>query len=140
MLIVRAEQLRVLREAREAAFFRDLEAHVRRHFPAVAESQSEESLRRSIRAAAARAASFGLEKPADLCRYVNIAAVLGWGFHAAPEHAWIVALLGDASIPSASHRLRLAGEELARRMSLEEQKRVAEQRFQAAVSRRSEGT
>ncbi|WP_438042955.1 hypothetical protein [Sorangium sp. So ce128] len=140
MLIVRAEQLRALAAAREARFMRELEAHVRRHFPAVAEAQSPSALQASLRAAVARATAHGLESPEDLCLYANIGAVLGWEFEATPQHAWIGELLRDASIASTSHRLRLAVNEVGRRLSLEEQNRVTEQQFKATAQARAGST
>lgn len=131
-LVIRKEQLRAFNEAREAAFVGDLEVFVRRHFPAVAGAQSGASLALALRAEVARARTFGVEERAALAQYVCLGATLGWGFDRAEEHAWIVALLGDASIASPSHRVRLAVQGLATRLEREEARRVAEQRFEAA--------
>lgn len=132
MLTIRRAQIQVFREAMLACVLADLEAHVRRHFPAVAD-KAETSLLRLLHAVVDRALDLGLETPEHLCRYVNLAAALGWDFDTAAEHAWLVELLRDASIPSVSHRLRLVGEEVERRLRLEESKLASEETFRASV-------
>ncbi|AEI65631.1 hypothetical protein [Corallococcus macrosporus] len=132
MLTLRAEQLRVLEAHRQDAFLSELEGHLQRHFPAFVAMQPRESLRESLRKAVEAATSVGLETRGDVSVYVNLCAVLGWDFAAEPQSAWLDALLRDASVPSASHRLQLGVQELKRRLALEAQQREARHRFESS--------
>lgn len=79
MLIIRSSQMEVLADSLQGEFLRKCERHLSRSFDACARMSASE-LRTFVEQGVARARSYGIDTERDLCRYLNLVAVLGRDF------------------------------------------------------------
>ena len=79
MLLIRESQMQALSGLRRSAFIVRCEAHLRANFAACAAMSSRE-LRTMVEQGTARAMSYGIEAERDVCKFLNLIAVLGRDF------------------------------------------------------------
>ena len=97
MLTIRREQMTTLEFA---MFERWLEVHMREHFPKQCANLSDAELLRVMRAGIAKGRRYGFLKPPDLCRFADIALVMGADFDTDASMPWASAVLNTVAISS----------------------------------------
>ena len=129
MLIVRREQMQALAAQARRAFARTLAAHCRREFPEVVEGLDEAALLREVVGATERArADYGLSTPQDLCHFVNLCALEGWGFDL--DQAWTRSrFLENQNLSDPSDRIGLLVAEFQHRAAVAEGNRALREAF-----------
>jgi hypothetical protein len=75
--------------------------HVQRHFPDLGLAPD------MIAASLARGRSYGFQKPADLCRFVDLRCALGEHFDRDPRLPWAARLLNAPEIADPTERMDL---------------------------------
>jgi hypothetical protein len=97
MLVIRAEQLRVLGELVRAQFVARLAAHVRQQRPDACAKLSEGDLEALVAQGVERAASFGFTAESDASRFVLTLFTIGMDFPSDPRHGWARSILDPHS-------------------------------------------
>lgn len=103
MLVVRADQMRILGDAQIRYFEQKMAAHVRSRFPDVAgpgEQHSLDFVLRSIRIAR----TFGIEHEYDLRRFIEFSAEYGEDFH---NLDWAASILNDPKLSACGKMERI---------------------------------
>jgi hypothetical protein len=116
MLMLRDEQLAVLRRAAVDNFVRLLAARAREHFPALCAPHEKLPLRRMISAAIERAATFGIELPEDQAHFVHLVLAHGIDFDTLPDLAWTHPVLTSSTL-SGTAKILLILQRLPERLS-----------------------
>jgi len=79
MLLIRESQIQVLSSSRRESFTVRCESHLRANFASCA-AMSPRELRTMVEQGTARARSYGIEAERDVCKFLNLIAVLGRDF------------------------------------------------------------
>jgi hypothetical protein len=74
--------------------------HLNRFFPSQSKSAGEVQLRDTIRYGIRRAASYGITDRRDVCKYIDLAVVLGQDFDTGRRSRWAAQILGQRSSPA----------------------------------------
>jgi hypothetical protein len=98
MLVIREEQMEVLREYMRRRFEDRMVAHFREFWTEECDAMGEESVRQMIRKGSERAAAHGITKEYDIARYVNIMFALGPDFETDPATEWAGRVLSDEEL------------------------------------------
>jgi hypothetical protein len=98
MLVIRNEQIKRFDASAEAEFEARLQRILQDDYPELIEEFSADKVLEWIRSALKSGRQFGLELEKDLFQMVVITFMLGEGFLAKGEHAWIRQRLEDDSI------------------------------------------
>ena len=116
MLIIRAEQMQRLAQARHASFCDGLALNVRRLFPHSTEEMSSADLSDRVRLALHQAKRYGIEADHDQRVFVYLCARLDWNL---ASHPWIAAALDNPAIsPDPARRVHYVAAECARRLTI----------------------
>ncbi len=84
-----------------------LVAHVERTFAGAYAEMGKSAVRRRVRRAVEKAAGYGIRDAFDLCRYVDLAFLLGEGFDTDDARPWTAETLNDASLSADEKLTRL---------------------------------
>lgn len=114
MLMVRNEQRAILAQASDRTFVEAVFQHLRRYFTTPGAVQRED-----IERAIACARALGFDSYQVQWRFVQLAAVAGWGFSERPQLRWIADILTDARITAQRDRLERAFDELRYRITIQ---------------------
>ena len=97
MLVIRAEQLRVLGELVRSQFVARLAVYVRQQRPDACARLSDGDLEALVTQGVERAASYGFTAESDASRFVLTLFILGMDFQSDPRHAWARSILDPHS-------------------------------------------
>ncbi|MFT3857480.1 MAG: hypothetical protein QM742_08290 [Aquabacterium sp.] len=114
MLVIRNPQMRAFEEA---AFAEWLMRHLHRHFPQQCQAMGPARLQQHVEASLERARSFGFDRPADLCRFVDLTMTFGADFAHDAALPWAAELLSAADIPDPGTRMDLLVAAAARHLN-----------------------
>lgn len=95
MLVIREQQMQVLRAARQRAFEQSTVEHVRRRFPAACAALGDTATHDQVHTAVQRALDHGMTSPADVRGYVDLTFLLGPDFDRSGRYSWAEELLAD---------------------------------------------
>lgn len=112
-------------------FIGKMAEHLRANFAGNLASIPDEDLRRKITTAISIAAALGIERRADLARYLNLCVAAGWDFLQDPNHADLANALSADRGAHASARVDEACARLQHRLDLEEARAKAWEKFHA---------
>lgn len=96
MLVIRQAQIQALAQGMFDAFVQRALAHVRQHFPALAQGLPAQALEHGVRHALDRAAVHRLEAERELYSYLNLACAFGPDFDTDPALPWAAQALAGA--------------------------------------------
>jgi len=106
-LVIRTEQLKAFQAGARAGFEEELEAALRRFWPAQCEDLDPDALRVRVRDGITAAAREGFTTRRDIYRYLNLTFFLGPGFADDERYPWARETLRDASLDSGAKLDRL---------------------------------
>lgn len=118
VLKIRPQQLAAFAASRREMFLRQLQRHMRQHWPDECARRDDELLAAFVEEVVARATDHGFRSEVDVARYLNLAVALGLGFDRDPRYPWARALIDDDGIAPGRKMDRmceLAAEALAER-------------------------
>lgn len=95
MLVIRNNQMVVMRRVAEAAFCERAVNYLRRTVPEACTAMSPEHVLESVKYALARCRSLGSEREVDVLRYLNLMYVFGFQFEQLP---WAKRILAERSM------------------------------------------
>ncbi len=105
MLTLRREQMETFEMAALGAFEGYMMAHLRKHFPRVADLLGESGMRQLVRQGYARARPHAFTTRREVCLFVDLQIMLGCGFDTDPQLPWTEPILGQESAPSSTPRI-----------------------------------
>ena len=110
MLVIRAQQMRVLEQVQRDEFIERVSAHVRACYRELPES--EPALRALIEHAIARADQYEIRQADDVRRYVECCLRFGKDFDQTPSTAWAAAILNTRAFDGTTKMDRIDAYEL----------------------------
>lgn len=116
MFFIRDEQLSALATVTRQAFVALACEHLRRHFPDV-DAERGDLWPGRVERALTQAAALGLHSTHLQWRFLHLSAVTDWDFIKRPQLQWVMQILTDPRVSSASERLDRAFDELRYRVA-----------------------
>ena len=95
MLVIREQQIHVLRAARRRDFEERTTRYVQRQFPTRCTTLGDTATQDQVHTAVGRALDYGLSAEADVLRYVNLTFALGLDFDRSGQYPWVEPILAD---------------------------------------------
>ena len=102
MLVIRAEQMRALADARRKQFADRAVAHVRENFAGLFEALGEAGARAVVAAAIRKGDHYQLTAEHDYFRLLNLVMLLGQEFDMRPEYGWAHRILSQERMAGGS--------------------------------------
>jgi hypothetical protein len=106
MLVIRKEQMNVLRGASDSALVPEMLAHVRAYFPDKTANQDDTALTVQVKGAIKQARRYSLHTKRDLFRFVNLTMMYGLDWEASEDRRWMHDCLVDPSGGNPNQRLK----------------------------------
>lgn len=106
MLIIRKEQIKVLRQYMEKQFEDKMYIHLQKFFPTKYESLGETETGKLISKGIKQASEYEIKSERDVCKFIDLMFVLGENFDKDPSINWTSEILSDESIKSPSIRIK----------------------------------
>jgi hypothetical protein len=97
MLVIRKEQMEVIRQAALASFENEMLAHSQKFSPQLGKVLGEQQLRLAIRRAMARADRYGFTNRGPIRLFVELMFLFGSAFDDDPQYPWVANILCDSS-------------------------------------------
>lgn len=114
MLIIRQEQMEVLKEYMTKRFEDLMVSHLNVYFSKECQALGEEEVRKKIRDGIDQAKTHGIMIERDVSRYINLILLFGSNFDKDPAFPWAGNILKDESIGGPSQRMNMLYEEAAK--------------------------
>jgi hypothetical protein len=102
MLVIRKEQIEVLRQPLLQEFEDKTYVRLLAYKPGECASLGEAAVRLSIRQGMQKAMACGISREVDIARYINIMYTLGHDFDADPRYPWAAEILNDGTLKGES--------------------------------------
>ena len=134
MFVIRSNQMEVLTRPARDAFVNAMIVHCKTYFPEVVSAYDDESLENLVAETIKHARTrYGMHCPQGLCRFINLAATLGWQFDLEPQNAWMRSrFLLNPQVSNPADRIDLLVAEMEYRQQVAEYNRSLEEEFTAA--------
>ncbi len=97
MLVIRAEQMEVFRQAALASFENEMVAHSQEFAPKLSQVIGEEQLRLAVRGAIARAGNYGFTNRGPIRLFIELIFLFGSAFDNDPQYPWAASILRDSA-------------------------------------------
>src|SRR5437764_345403 len=104
-MIIRQEQMAVLAGVHQRKFEDELAEHLNRCFPDKCAALGEARMRHVIRHGIGRAASHGINLERDICKFIDLMFVFGYGFDECPDLPWVTPILEDDSFKNSTAKM-----------------------------------
>ena len=98
MLIIRQDQMDILRQEARKGFENRMLAHLTRYFSEACARMGEGETRDLIRYGIERANHYGIEAERDVCKYIDVMVVLGRDFDVDETFPWAAEILTDDTL------------------------------------------
>lgn len=105
MLIIRKEQMTILKEKERQGFVERMMDYLQKTFPNQTDPLGEEGLREEIHHGMETAEQYRMVSEREVARYIELMFYLGRDFDTSPETPWATSILKDR-FSSAANRLR----------------------------------
>ena len=104
MLVIRQEQIEVLRDYMLKQFKDRMVAHLRRYFPEQSKSLSNEDLCETVQYGIEQAAAYEIVNEYDVIGYINLMFTFGHDFDKNPSLPWSSRILNDNALYGSGRR------------------------------------
>ncbi len=130
MLVIRRAQEETLGRPNLLTFIREMQNHLRSHFPEAMSPYADEQLQSLIEVALGKAAHFGIRSKRHACQFLNLCALYGWKFLDQGKNRWMLEkYLENPNISDPGNRIELLVDQCLWRLEVEEQNRRLRQEF-----------
>jgi hypothetical protein len=107
MLVIRAEQFRMLSEAVTNRFRGSVETHLLKCWPHRLGGEDSRELRETVERLIARAQSYGIDGERNIVRFIDAQVLLGEGFELQPSGDWALGILQSGDLTAAAKALQI---------------------------------
>ena len=107
MLIIRQDQMDILRQEVRKGFEDRMLSHLTRYFSEACARMGESGARELIRYGIERAKHYGIVAERDVCKYIDVMAVLGRDFDVDAAFPWAAEILAEDTIADNKKRTDL---------------------------------
>jgi hypothetical protein len=98
MLVIRKAQFDSLRDAALRNLVSLAYRHLTTALPEAVSAFGEQAVLASAQQAVSKCQTYGIERDADVLRYLNLMYVLGFDFDTDPAHPWSASILSDPKL------------------------------------------
>lgn len=99
MLVIRREQMEVLRKSAMKQFVNTMRNSLRRHYPVLVEEKGNDALIKVIESTISKLAAIGIERECDVERYLYLNFSFGFALENYRKYPWVEEIISDQSLP-----------------------------------------